>query len=44
LAYALVDSDAFAETGGPAALSGAPQGNDLRMASFGLRFTLSMAR
>ncbi len=37
LAYAKVDSDAFAETGGSAALSGAAQSNDLRTASFGLR-------
>jgi outer membrane autotransporter protein len=37
LAYAKVKSDAFAETGGSAALSGAKQSNDLRMASFGLR-------
>ena len=37
LAYAKVQSDAFAETGGSAALSGAAQSNDLRTASFGLR-------
>ena len=37
LAYATVQSDAFAETGGIAALSGAKQSNDLRTAAFGLR-------
>ncbi|MFM2350618.1 MAG: hypothetical protein RIR04_1584, partial [Pseudomonadota bacterium] len=37
LAYAWAHSDAFAETGGSAALSGAKQSNDLRMATFGLR-------
>lgn len=37
LAYARLHSDAFAETGGSAALSGAAQSNDLRTASFGLR-------
>jgi outer membrane autotransporter protein len=36
-AYATVQSDAFAETGGIAALSGAKQSNDLRTAAFGLR-------
>jgi outer membrane autotransporter protein len=37
LAYASAHSDAFAETGGIAALSGAKQSNDLRMATLGLR-------
>ena len=37
LAYAWAHSDAFAETGGSAALSGAKQSNDLRMATLGLR-------
>ena len=37
LAYAWAHSDAFAETGGIAALSGAKQSNDLRMATLGLR-------
>jgi outer membrane autotransporter protein len=37
LAYASAHSDAFAETGGVAALSGAKQSNDLRMATLGLR-------
>jgi outer membrane autotransporter protein len=37
LAYASAHSDAFAETGGVAALSGAKQTNDLRMATLGLR-------
>jgi outer membrane autotransporter protein len=36
-AYTTVQSDAFAETGGIAALSGAKQSNDLRTAAFGLR-------
>ena len=37
LAYAWAHSDAFAETGGSAALSGGKQSNDLRMATLGLR-------
>jgi len=37
LAYVSAHSDAFAETGGVAALSGAKQTNDLRMATLGLR-------
>ncbi|MEI6799524.1 MAG: autotransporter domain-containing protein, partial [Pseudomonadota bacterium] len=37
LSYARLQSDAFTETGGSAALSGAAQSHDLRTASFGLR-------